>query len=81
MRQRQLVALGAVSRHHQPTGEALLGVVKTVADRGLRYLGDHLVGVMEQALVEMAVDTYTLSMAARCLSRYLDWCKAAGRDY
>ena len=32
-------------------------------------------------IAEMAVDTYTLSVAARCLSRYLDWCKAAGRDY
>jgi hypothetical protein len=38
-------------------------------------------GYPEQALVEMAVDTYTLGMAARVLSRYLDWCKAAGRDY
>lgn len=35
----------------------------------------------EGAIVEMAVDTYTLSVAARVLSRYLDWCKAAGRDY
>jgi hypothetical protein len=35
----------------------------------------------EQYIVEMALDTYTLSVAARCLSRYLDWCKAAGRDY
>ena len=32
-------------------------------------------------LVHMGLDTFTLSMAARCLSRYLDWCKAAGRDY
>ena len=32
-------------------------------------------------LVEMAADTYTLSVAARVLSRYLDWCKAAGKDY
>ena len=33
------------------------------------------------AIVEMAVDTYTLTMAARILSRYVDWCVAAGRDY
>lgn len=32
-------------------------------------------------IVEMGLDTYTLHMAAKCLSRYLDWCKAAGRDY
>jgi hypothetical protein len=38
-------------------------------------------GYPEQALVEAALDTYTLTVAARCLSRYLDWCKAAGRDY
>jgi len=35
----------------------------------------------EQAIVEMALDTYTVTTAARVLSRYLDWCKAAGRDY
>jgi hypothetical protein len=35
----------------------------------------------EGALVEMAVDTFTLHTAAKCLSRYLDWCKAAGLDY
>jgi len=38
-------------------------------------------GYPEQYIVEMGLDTYTLTMAARCLSRYLDWCKAAGRDY
>ena len=32
-------------------------------------------------IAEMALDTYTLVTAARTLSRYLDWCKAAGRDY
>lgn len=38
-------------------------------------------GYPEAMIVEMAVDTYTLHMAARVLSRYLDWLKAAGRDY
>lgn len=32
-------------------------------------------------VAEAGLDTYTLTVAARCLSRYLDWCKAAGRDY
>lgn len=35
----------------------------------------------EGYLIEMGLDTYTLSVAARCLDRYLDWCKAAGVDY
>jgi hypothetical protein len=34
-----------------------------------------------RAIVELAVDTYTVTVAAQVLSRYLDWCKAAGRDY
>lgn len=38
-------------------------------------------GYAERYISEAALDTYTLSVAARCLSRYLDWCKAAGRDY
>jgi hypothetical protein len=38
-------------------------------------------GFAEQVLVELAVDTFTVTTAARVLSRYLDWCKAAGRDY
>ena len=35
----------------------------------------------EAYIVEMGLDTFTLVQAARVLSRYLDWCKAAGRDY
>lgn len=38
-------------------------------------------GYPESYIVEMGLDTYTLIVAARCLSRYLDWCKAAGRSY
>jgi len=38
-------------------------------------------GHPEQVIVELALDTFTVTMAARVLSRYLDWCKAAGRDY
>jgi len=38
-------------------------------------------GYPEQYIVEMGLDTYTLVTAAKCLDRYLDWCKAAGRDY
>jgi hypothetical protein len=32
-------------------------------------------------IVEAALDTYTLTMAAKILHRYIGWCKAAGRDY
>jgi hypothetical protein len=32
-------------------------------------------------IAETGLDTFTLTTAARCLDRYLDWCKAAGRDY
>jgi hypothetical protein len=35
----------------------------------------------DQALAEMPLDTFTLVQAAKVLGRYLDWCKAAGRDY
>ncbi len=35
----------------------------------------------EGALVEAGLDTFTLIQAATVLSRYLDWCKEAGRDY
>ena len=32
-------------------------------------------------IAEMGLDTFTLTQAAKVLDRYLDWCKAAGRDY
>ena len=32
-------------------------------------------------IVELALDTYTVTMAARVLSRYIGWCVAAGRSY
>jgi len=35
----------------------------------------------EATIVNMGLDTFTLVQAAKCLDRYLDWCKAAGRDY
>ncbi len=35
----------------------------------------------DACIVEMAADTYTLVQAAKCLSRYIDWCVDAGRDY
>lgn len=38
-------------------------------------------GYPDAYIVEMGLDTFTLIQAARVLSRYLDWCKAAGVDY
>ncbi len=55
-----------------------LGYQPAATIRGAGFEED---GWPEGALVEAGLDTFTLVQAATVLSRYLDWCKEAGRDY